>query len=251
MHQTVRPTAKDLGRKSGRLLSGNNEQEGLDSEGRERRVQAMLGRMNALDSLLGAVDAGLRTLTGAVHASRPPPLGENTVTLDPAQRRLSGALMRVNHVGEVCAQALYQAQALTTRSPLLRAQMEQAAREESDHLAWTQQRLQALGDRPSRLNPLWYAGAFGIGLLAGRLGDRASLGFVVETERQVEQHLASHLERLPEADTASRAIVEQMKRDEARHAETALAAGGVELPAPARWMMRTAAKVMTSTAHYI
>jgi 3-demethoxyubiquinol 3-hydroxylase len=207
--------------------------------------------MNALDSLLGAVDTGLRTLTGAVHASRPPPPAENAVMLDPEQRRLSGALMRVNHVGEVCAQALYQAQALTSRSPLLRAQMEQAAREEGDHLAWTQQRLHALGDRPSLLNPLWYAGAFGIGLLAGRLGDRASLGFVVETERQVEQHLATHLERLPEADVMSRAIVEQMKLDEARHAAAALAAGSAELPAPVRWLMRAAAKVMTSTAHYI
>jgi len=240
-----------LGWKSGRLLSGNNEQKGFDSAAVGPVLEAMLGRMNALDSLLVAVDAGRRTLSGAVHASRPPPVSQNEATLDPAQRRLSGALMRVNHVGEVCAQALYQAQALTSRSPLLRAQMEQAAREEIDHLAWTQQRLRDLGDRPSRLNPLWYAGAFGIGLLAGRLGDRTSLGFVIETERQVEQHLAGHLERLPESDAASRAIVDEMKRDEARHAEAALAAGGSELPAPVRWMMRAAAKVMTSTAHYI
>jgi 3-demethoxyubiquinol 3-hydroxylase len=206
--------------------------------------------MNALDSLISAVDGGLRTLTGAVHASRPTPAAPPS-SLGLAQRRLSGALMRVNHVGEVCAQALYQAQALTSRSPLLRAQMEQAAREETDHLAWTQQRLAELGDRPSWLNPLWYAGAFGVGLLAGRLGDRASLGFVIETERQVEQHLADHLQRLPEADAASRAIVEQMKHDESRHAESARAAGGVELPVPVRWMMRAAAKVMTTTAHYI
>jgi ubiquinone biosynthesis monooxygenase Coq7 len=146
---------------------------------------------------------------------------------------------------------LYQAQALTARSADVHRRMAQAAREETDHLAWTEQRLTALGARPSRLNPLWYAGAFSIGLLAGRLGDRVSLGFVVETERQVEQHLASHLTRLPADDHASRALVEQMKADEARHAESAEAAGGVRLPAPARWMMRAAARVMTATAHHI
>jgi 3-demethoxyubiquinol 3-hydroxylase len=204
----------------------------------------------SLDAIISTVDAGLRTVTGAVHASKPAPQAEGAA-LDDAQRRLSGALMRVNHVGEVCAQALYQAQALTSRTPELRAQMDQAAREETDHLAWTLQRLDELGARPSLLNPLWYAGAFGIGLLAGRLGDRTSLGFVVETERQVEQHLAGHLDRLPEADQASRAIVQQMKDDEARHADAALAAGGVTLPLPVRWMMRAAAKVMTTTAHYV
>jgi ubiquinone biosynthesis monooxygenase Coq7 len=159
--------------------------------------------------------------------------------------------MRVNHVGEVCAQALYQAQALTSSDPALRAQMAAAAREEIDHLAWTEQRLAELGDRPSRLNPLWYAGAFAIGLVAGRAGDRVNLGFVVETERQVEQHLAGHLDRLPPQDTRSRAIVEQMKLDEARHADNAQRAGGVELPLPVRALMRAAAKVMTTTAHYI
>jgi ubiquinone biosynthesis monooxygenase Coq7 len=204
----------------------------------------------SLDALISTVDAGLRTVTGAVHASKPAPHAEGT-ELDDAQRRLSGALMRVNHVGEVCAQALYQAQALTSRTPELRAQMEQAAREETDHLAWTLHRLEELGARPSLLNPLWYAGAFGIGLLAGRLGDRTSLGFVVETERQVEQHLAGHLDRLPEADQASRAIVQQMKDDEARHADAALAAGGATLPLPVRWAMRAAARVMTTTAHYV
>ena len=159
--------------------------------------------------------------------------------------------MRVNHVGEVCAQALYQAQALTARSPELRAQMVDAAREETDHLAWTQQRLEELGDRPSLLNPLWYAGAFAIGLLAGRAGDSTSLGFVVETERQVEQHLAGHLDRLPAADTRSRAIVQQMADDERQHADAALDAGAAELPWPARWAMRAVAKVMTTTAHRI
>ena len=207
--------------------------------------------MNRTDQLLVALDNGLRTLFGTVHAARPAPAASSAAPLEGEDKKLAGALMRVNHVGEVCAQALYQAQALTARSPELRAQMQQAAREETDHLAWTQQRLDELGDHASRLNPLWYAGAFGIGLVAGRFGDRVSLGFVVETERQVEQHLAGHLERLPPQDAASRAIVDQMMRDEARHADDALAAGGVELPAPVRALMRAAAKVMTVTAHRI
>ncbi len=159
--------------------------------------------------------------------------------------------MRVNHVGEVCAQALYSAQALTTRDPALKSQFERAAREETDHLAWTQERLQQLGARASLLNPLWYGGAFAIGLIAGRSGDAASLGFLVETERQVERHLEGHLDRLPEQDTASRAIVDQMRADEARHADEAQHAGAAELPLPARWAMRLAAKVMTTTAHRV
>jgi 3-demethoxyubiquinol 3-hydroxylase len=159
--------------------------------------------------------------------------------------------MRVNHVGEVCAQALYQAQALSSRSEPLRQQMLAAAREETDHLAWTAQRLAELNARPSLLNPLWYAGAFGMGLLAGRLGDAVSLGFVVETEKQVEAHLASHLQSLPPADTTSRAIVAAMQADEQRHAEEAQSAGGVPFPAPAQWLMRAAARVMTATAHRI
>ncbi len=159
--------------------------------------------------------------------------------------------MRVNHVGEVCAQALYQAQALTARSEALRLQMQAAAREETDHLAWTEERIAQLGGRASLLNPLWYAGAFGLGLLAGRLGDRVSLGFVVETERQVEAHLAEHLEQLPAQDIRSRAIVQVMKTDEQRHGDEAQGAGGVAFPAPARWLMRAAAKVMTVTAHRI
>ncbi|MEP7280964.1 MAG: 2-polyprenyl-3-methyl-6-methoxy-1,4-benzoquinone monooxygenase [Rubrivivax sp.] len=204
------------------------------------------------DRLLSSLDHALRTLSGAVHAARPTPRPTQPgAPLDEAARRESGALMRVNHVGEVCAQALYQAQALTARDPALRARMAQAARDETDHLAWTQQRLTELNDRPSWLNPLWYAGAFGIGLLAGRAGDAVSLGFVVETERQVEQHLAGHLARLPAADTASRAIVAEMQADEARHADQALAAGARELPLPVRWAMRAAARVMTRTAHRI
>ncbi len=159
--------------------------------------------------------------------------------------------MRVNHVGEVCAQALYQAQALTARTPALREQMAAAAREETDHLAWTEQRLRELGDRASWLNPLWYAGAFALGLAAGRAGDAWSLGFVVETERQVEQHLAGHLSRLPAGDAASRAIVAQMKDDEAGHARAAERAGAATLPLPLRLAMRLAAKLMTTTAHRV
>ena len=208
--------------------------------------------MNVSDRLLASLDHALRTVSGAVHAARPfpgPPWAAEVLT--PADRRRSGALMRVNHVGEVCAQALYQAQALTAHTPALRAKMEQAAREETDHLAWTQQRLVELGSRPSWLNPLWYAGSFAIGLLAGRLGDGTSLGFVVETERQVEQHLAGHLAQLPQADQRSRTVVLAMKDDEARHADQALAAGAHPLPAPVRGLMRAAARVMTATAHYV
>ena len=206
-----------------------------------------------LDSLLIAADAALRTLSGANQATRPFPLPAVPADegLSDAQRRLSGALMRVNHVGEVCAQALYNAQAMTTRRPDLKRQFDAAAREETDHLAWTQQRLRELNAHPSFLNPLWYVGAFGIGLLAGRAGDAISLGFVVETERQVEQHLDSHLERLPSADRASRAVVAQMKADEARHAAAAQGAGAARLPTPVRWAMRLAGRLMTGTAHYV
>lgn len=211
--------------------------------------------MSPIDRLLCAADSGLRTLFAVPRAARPNPAAqapEPSAPLSHDEKRLSGALMRVNHVGEVCAQALYTAQALTTDDNALRSQLEAAAREETDHLAWTRERLQELDDRPSLLNPLWYAGAFGIGLIAGRVGgDTLSLGFVVETERQVEAHLASHMDRLPESDTPSRAIVKQMKEDEAQHAEAALKAGGVELPLPVRGLMRLAARVMTGTAHYV
>ena len=206
--------------------------------------------LSPLDSLLIAADGALRTLSGASHASRPFPIAPDTSpALDAGERRLSGALMRVNHVGEVCAQALYSAQGLSTRDPHLQRQFEAAAREETDHLAWTQRRLDELGDRPSLLNPLWYAGAFGIGLLAGRAGDRVSLGFVVETENQVEAHLQGHLQRLPVEDHASRAIVAQMKADEALHAAQAETAGAAALPAPLKGLMRLAAKVMTTVAY--
>jgi ubiquinone biosynthesis monooxygenase Coq7 len=205
-----------------------------------------------MDAFWTAADNALRTLSGANHASRPCPApATDAAPLAPDARRLSGALMRVNHVGEVCAQALYHAQALSTSDPELRRRFDAAAREETDHLAWTQQRLRELGAQPSLLNPLWYGGAFAIGLLAGRAGDARSLGFVVETERQVEHHLEGHLERLPADDHASRAIVRQMKDDEVRHAASASAAGATELPLPVRWAMRAAARVMTTAAHYV
>ena len=208
--------------------------------------------MRPIDALITAADATLRTLSGASHAARACPKPEMPgAALDESERRLSGALMRVNHVGEVCAQALYNAQALGTRDPALRLQFELAAREETDHLAWTQQRLRELNAHPSLLNPIWYAGSFALGLVAARAGDAMSLGFVVETERQVEQHLQTHLQRLPVADTASQAIVQQMKEDEARHGAAARAAGAATLPAPVRWAMRLAARVMTTTAHRI
>jgi 3-demethoxyubiquinol 3-hydroxylase len=205
----------------------------------------------SLDRFLGSMDAALRTLSGQARAGRPSPQATECPPLKPDERALSGALMRVNHVGEVCAQALYQAQALTARSPALRDQMTEAAREELDHLAWTEQRLRELDARPSLLNPLWYGGAFALGLLAGRAGDRWSLGFVAETERQVEEHLAGHLERLPADDLVSREIVSRMKEEEARHGRAAQEAGAAALPAPLRWAMRGAAKVMTRTAHHI
>ena len=205
-----------------------------------------------MDAVIVALDSALRTLFAPPRASRPSPaLGLAATSLEARAQRDAAALMRVNHVGEVCAQALYSAQALATRDPQLRRHFEHAARDESDHLAWTHQRLQDMGSRPSWLNPLWYAGAFGLGLVAGRLGDRVSLGFVVETERQVEAHLESHLNRLPAEDHASRAIVAQMKADEAAHAAQAVSAGAVPLPAPVKGLMRAAAQVMTTTAHYL
>ncbi len=204
------------------------------------------------DTLLTAADTALRTLFAPPRAASPTPRPESPLSeLSDAEKRLSAALMRVNHVGEVCAQALYTAQALTTPNPDLRTHFMRACAEETDHLAWTKQRLDELGSRTSLLNPLWYAGAFGIGLLAGRLGNAVSLGFVVETERQVEAHLLGHLDRLPAGDTASRAIVAQMAADEVKHAVDAQKAGATELPGPVKELMRGAAKVMTTTAHYL
>jgi ubiquinone biosynthesis monooxygenase Coq7 len=167
------------------------------------------------------------------------------------QRRLSASLMRVNHSGEICAQALYQGQALTARNPRAKAALEQAAREETEHLAWTEGRIEELGGRKSLLNPVWYAGSFALGALAGLAGDRWNLGFLAETERQVVTHLEGHLGRLPEEDARSRAIVEKMKEDEARHATSAVGHGAAELPEPAKAAMRLSSKVMTETAFWI
>jgi len=216
-----------------------------------------------LDEVISEFDRGLRSMTGVSRMSRPIP--ESTISgsnlqgddlseesqLTEKERAHSAGLMRVNHVGEVCAQALYQAQKLATNSPELKASFERAAREEEDHLAWTSTRLKDLESRPSLLNPLWYAGALAIGFVAGRFGDRASLGFMAETERQVEQHLDGHMKTLPANDHASRAIVEQMRLDESAHAAAAIGAGGSEVPFPVRALMRAASKVMTGTAYYI
>jgi ubiquinone biosynthesis monooxygenase Coq7 len=206
-----------------------------------------------MNALILATDSALRTLFAEPRSSRPNPAASVAdLVLNDAERRQSGALMRINHVGEVCAQALYTGQALACQSPTLRAQLAEASREETDHLAWTQQRLHDLNDRPSWLNPLWYAGAFAIGFAAGKLGgDKVSLGFVVETERQVEAHLQSHMDLLPASDLASRAIVSAMKADEIAHAQMAQQAGAVELPAPVKSLMQAAAKVMTTVAHRV
>ncbi len=205
-----------------------------------------------IDDLVIGFDRALRALTGHATSSRPVP-GANIAeaALDAAERRRAAGLMRVNHTGEICAQALYAAQAITARDPAIRSQFAQAAREEEEHLAWTRQRLTELADRPSWLNPLWYGGAFAIGLAAGAASDRVNLGFVVETERQVEDHLTSHIEKLPEADGRSRAIVEQMRDDEARHGALAQAAGAVDLPFPVRRLMRAAADVMRAVAYRV
>ena len=206
-----------------------------------------------MDTLITALDRALRTVFTRHNASRPNPANDIADTaLNDAEKQEAVALMRVNHVGEVCAQALYTAQALATNNEALRSHLQAACEEETDHLAWTEERLKQLGGRTSLLNPLWYAGAFGIGFLAAKLGgDAMSLGFVVETEKQVEAHLQSHMQRLPEHDQASRAIVSQMKADETRHAQEAQAAGAAELPAPIRRLMRAAARVMTAVAHRV
>jgi len=206
-----------------------------------------------MDIFINAADAALRTLFAPVRSTRIcPTLPDQVTVLTGNEKRLAGALMRVNHVGEVCAQALYSAQKLATQDVTLKAHFEAAATEETDHLAWTAQRLRDLGARPSLLNPLWYAGAFTIGLIAGKLGgDKISLGFVEETETQVAAHLERHLAKLPEADYASRAIVVQMRDDEARHAKEAHDAGATALPAPLKSLMRLASKVMTTVAYRI
>jgi len=208
--------------------------------------------MPSIDQLIVGFDRALRTLWAPARSVRPVP-GEGLVdsVLEPAQRQHAAALMRVNHCGEVCAQALYQGQALTARNPSLRRVLELAAVEETEHLAWTAGRIEELGGRVSRLNPLFYAGAFAAGALSGLLGDKWNLGFLAETERQVEGHLDSHLDRLPERDTKSRAIVAQMKDDEARHAQTAVTEGAAELPESVRQAMRLSSRIMTGTTYWV
>lgn len=204
------------------------------------------------DRLINSFDRGLRTLFAPAISARDTPGEELPDTaMDASRRSHAAALMRVNHTGEVCAQALYQGQALTSRSVAARAALENAAIEETEHLQWTAQRIDELGGRKSLLDPLWYAGAFAMGAASGLLGDRWNLGFLAETERQVVEHLDGHLKELPREDLKSRAIVEEMRLDEARHALTAQAQGGAELPLPVRAMMRLASTVMTRTSYWL
>ena len=205
-----------------------------------------------IDRFIVGFDKGLRTLFAPAQTLRPVP-GEAIpdASLDESQRQRSASLMRVNHSGEVCAQALYQGQALTARDTAAKQALEQAAQEETEHLAWTERRIAELGGSKSVLNPLFYAGSFAIGAMSGLLGDKWNLGFLAETERQVVRHLEGHLERLPAEDQKSRAIVEQMREDEARHATSALNHGAAELPAPVKAAMKASSKMMTETAYWL
>lgn len=210
-----------------------------------------MGRDRLLEPLIAAADRALRAVSGCARAARARPADGVQVELSDEERRRAAALMRVNHAGEIAAQALYHGQALAARSDETRAWMLEAARAESDHLAWCEARLAELGSHPSRLNPLWYAGSLAIGALAAAFGDRASLGFVAETERQVEAHLDEHLSRLPAADEPSRAILRQMREDEARHGSSARAAGAMPVPGAVRALMKQTARFMTGTAYWV
>jgi ubiquinone biosynthesis monooxygenase Coq7 len=209
--------------------------------------------MSPIDRLVIEFDTALRSVLGGANAQRPTPGSEisSKSALDTLERKHAAGLMRVNHVGEVCAQALYQSQKLVARNPQIQEMLSHSGQEEMDHLAWCETRLQELGSHTSYLNPFWYAGSFAIGLAAGLAGDKWSLGFVAETEKQVENHLESHLEKLPQEDQRSRAIVEQMRIDEIEHGQAALHAGGVALPEPVQKMMQLMSKVMTETAYKI
>ncbi len=209
--------------------------------------------LSRLDRTLVELERALVTVFDPQPAARQPSpaFGVDEGELDERERRHAAALMRINHVGEVCAQALYFGQAAVARKPEVRAQLLEAAAEETDHLAWCGERLNELGDRPSLLNPIWYGGAYAMGVGAGLIGDSLSLGFVVETERQVEAHLDGHLDELPATDARSRAIVSRMKDDEARHAAHASAAGGIDLPMPVKGLMRFAANVMRAVAYRV
>ncbi len=210
-------------------------------------------RITPIDRLIVNFDHGLRTVFGRPQVTeRPNPAdGQAEADLNDEETRLAERLMRINHAGEVSAQGLYQGQALTAKLPEVRQEMERAALEENDHLAWCEQRLDELGGHTSYLNPVWYAGSLTIGAVAGLVGDKWSLGFVAETERQVEKHLDGHLQRLPEKDAKSRAVLEQMRRDEIHHGTTALEAGGASLPAPVKMLMGLVSKVMTRTAYWV
>jgi len=210
-----------------------------------------MGPDRLLEPLITAADRALKAISGGASASRPSPAEHLRAELSETERRQAAALMRVNHAGEIAAQALYHGQALAARGKATRALLLEAAQEESDHLAWCEARLRELGSRASRLSPLWYAGSFAIGALAAAFGDRTSLAFVAETERQVERHLDEHLGRLPPGDERSRAIVRSMRADEARHASTAHSAGAARLPAPVQALMRQTARVMTHTAYWL
>ncbi|MDH5255329.1 MAG: 2-polyprenyl-3-methyl-6-methoxy-1,4-benzoquinone monooxygenase [Gammaproteobacteria bacterium] len=209
-----------------------------------------MATVHLIDALIAELDNGLRTLAAPAQAARPSPAaGVAGATLSADEQASGAALMRVNHAGEVAAQALYRGQAFTTRDPGLRRNLLDAARDEQDHLAWCAQRVNELGSRTSLLGPLWYAGSFALGAAAGLLGKATGLGFVVETERQVEEHLSGHLDRLAPADLTSRAIVQQMRTDEVAHGTRARELGGAELPGPVRRGMRLVARVMTTLAH--
>ena len=209
--------------------------------------------MTPIDRIIIEFDTALRSVVGGANAQRPTPGSESegNLTLDAAERKHAAGLMRVNHVGEVCAQALYQSQKLVARNPQIQEMLEHSGQEEMDHLAWCETRLKELGSHTSYLNPFWYAGSFAIGLVAGLAGDKWSLGFVAETEKQVENHLESHLKKLPEEDHRSRAIVDQMRMDEIDHGQAALHAGGIALPEPIQKIMQAMSKVMTATAYKI
>jgi ubiquinone biosynthesis monooxygenase Coq7 len=204
------------------------------------------------DHLILHVDRALRAIFAPAASRRPyPDHGVPEAELSEAEKRHAAGLMRVNHSGEVCAQALYQGQAITAKNPEAAQALLEASDEETEHLAWCERRLEQLGSRKSLLNPVLYLGSFGLGVLAGALGDKWNLGFLAETERQVEGHLESHLQSLPEQDARSRAIVEQMKADEIRHAEMAIAHGGAELPLPVKEAMRLSSRLMTRTAYWL
>lgn len=209
--------------------------------------------MALIDRFIIEFDTALRSVVGGAHAHRPTPGSDiqSSALLDVKEREHAAGLMRVNHVGEVCAQALYQSQKLVARNPEIRQMLDHSGQEEMDHLAWCETRLQELGSHTSYLNPIWYAGSFGIGLVAGLAGDKWSLGFVAETEKQVENHLESHLQKLPAEDERSRAIVDQMRIDEIEHGQAAISAGGAVLPEPIQRLMQVMSKVMTSTAYKI